>query len=278
MHELRLSLVHGERRDPRSIKGSGKPGRRAGDGSLAGIKIRRQETRRCDQRREPRQVDVVGEATIRYQRRIYQMPVVNLSSRGVMVESNLRPRIGARFEIRFADCNETACRVRWVRDGRIGLEFENQTLLIGANDVRQPIVSGRRTGEHPTLGLKGRRAPRQASMLRAQLHWPNGSMKVKLRNISTAGAMLQAEQDLEEDSEIVLEIPNAAAIPGRVRWCRSKHIGVHFDEALDLDKLTRPEQASPEKPGYVKPDYLRTEQDPNSPWAARWSKLSPGDL
>lgn len=278
MHETRLSLVHGERRQTLSSKERSPRRRSAGDGSLSGIKIRREETRRCDQRTEPRQVNVVTEATIRYQRRLYAMPVVNLSSRGMMVESDLRPRIGARFEVRFADCNETACRVRWVRGGRIGLEFDTQTLLIGANDVRQPIYGGRREGEHPTLGLKGRRAPRQASLLRGQLHWPAGSMPVKVRNISASGAMLQGLEDLEVDCEIVLEIPHAAALPGRVRWCRSKQIGVHFSEPLDLDQLTRSEAAPAESPNYVKPDYLRTEQDPDSPWAARWSKLGPGDL
>jgi hypothetical protein len=278
LHEFRSSLVRGERRTLVAAKGSGSRSRRANDGSLADIRIRREESRHSDQRREPRQVQVVDQAVLRYRARRYDVPVLNLSSRGAMIQCDLRPRIGARVDIRFADCNDTACSVRWLRDGRIGLEFNKETLLIGANDVRRPIVSGRRDGEQQTLMVRPQRAPRQSSLLRASLHWPGGSMPVRLRNISESGAMIQAEQDLDLHCEIVLEIPNAAAIPGRVRWCRSKQIGVHFNHALDLDALLNPPQSNPAHPDFVKPDYLRTEMDPNSPWAARWSRLTAEDL
>lgn len=276
MHELRSTLIRGERRDPRAAKATG--ARRATDGGLAGIRIRREEARRCDQRSEHRHVNIVDHATLRYLRRLHEVAVLNLSSRGVMIECDFRPRIGARLAIRFADCNETACSVRWVRDGRIGLEFDRETLMIGANDVHRPIVAGRREGEQPPIAFRKQRAPRHSSMIRAQLHWPAGSMPVRLRNISASGAMIQAGQDLETDSDIVLEIPHAAAIPGRVRWCRSRQIGIHFSIELDLDALIRPRGDAAEMPEYLKPDYLRTEQDPDSPWAARWSRLSPDDL
>ena len=273
MHELRSTLVRGERRVPLASKGSGAA--RAKDGSLAGIKIRRDETRRCDQRREERRV-IFDQAVIRYQRRSCEVAVVNVSSRGAMIQCDLLPRIGARIEIRFADCNETSCIVRWVRGGRIGLEFDKETLVIGANDLGG--VGGRRRGELPPIAIRKRRAPRQSSMLRAELHWTAGSMPVRLRNISADGAMLQAIQDLDEDSEIVLEIPHAAAIPGRVRWCRSKQIGVHFNDVFDLATLINPDGDECESPYYLKPDYLKSEKDPNSPWAARWSRLTPDDL
>ena len=278
MHDLRSSLIRGERRDPVARKAADAPERRAKDGGLGGIKIRRQEARRSDQRNELRQVKLIDHATLRYQGRSLEVAVLNLSSRGIMVECDLTPRIGARLMIRFADCNETGCVVRWVRDGRLGLEFDKETVLIAANDVRRPIVGGRRDGEQPPIALRKQRAPRQASMLDAQLHWRNGTMPVKLRNISASGAMLQANQDLEEHSEIVLDIPRAPAIAGRVRWCRSKQIGIHFEEELDLESLLRPPAETREQPDYVKPDYLRTELQADSPWAARWSRLSPDDL
>lgn len=278
MHDLRSSLIRGESRDPIARKQAGAPKRLASDGSLSGIKIRRQEARRSDQRHEPRHVQVIDNAVIRQQRRTLEVPVLNLSSRGAMVECDLRPRIGARLMIRFADCNETACSVRWVRDGRIGIEFDKETVMIGANDVQRPIVGGRRAGEHPPIALRKQRAPRQASMLRAQLHTRNGTMAVKLRNISSSGAMLQATEDLPEQFEVVLEIPRAPAIPGRVRWCLNKQIGIHFDEELDLDSLLRAPEEIHEQPDYLKPDYLRSELDADSPWASKRSGLTIRDL
>ena len=276
MHEFRSTLVRGERRTVVAAKSS--RARRGNDGSLADIRIRRQEARRADQRREPRQVQVVDQAVLRYRGRRYDVPVLNLSSRGAMVECDLRPRIGARIMLRFADCNETACVVRWVRDGRIGLEFDKETVMIVANDVQRPIVGGRRAGEHPPIALRKQRAPRQASMLRAQLHSRDGTMSVKLRNISSSGAMLQATDDLPEHSEIVLEIPRAPAIPGRVRWCLNKQIGIHFEDELDLDSLLRAPEEVHEQPDYLKPDYLRSELEADSPWASKRAGLTMRDL
>ena len=278
MHDLRSTLIRGERRDPVARKGAGAPEHRGQDGSLTGITIRRQESRRSDQRHEPRHVHVLDSATLRQKRQIAEIPLLNLSSRGAMVECDWRPRIGARLMIRFADCNETACSVRWVRDGRIGLEFDKETVMIGANDVHRAIVGGRRQGEHPAITLCKQRAPRQASMLRAQLHSRSGTMAVKLRNISGSGAMLQATDDLPEDFEVVLEIPRAAAIPGRVRWCLNKQIGIRFTDELDLESLLRAPEEVREQPDYLKPDYLRSEMDSDSPWAAKQSGLTIRDL
>jgi hypothetical protein len=279
VHEIRSALIRGERRGPLATKASNAAAA-ARDGSLAGIRIRREETRRSDQRREPRHLNVVDEAVLRYQRKPYDVVVLNVSSRGAMVESDLVPNIGARVELRFADCNPTDCFVRWVRGGRMGLEFGKETLIISANEERERFVSGRRDGEHPTLALKSTREPRQGLILMASLHTRYGTMEVKLRNISTEGVMIEAGQDLEPWTEVVLEIPGSA-IPGRVRWCRSKQVGIRFDAPFDLDMIGAPAPETPQeaaKSTYMKPDYLNSETDPDSPWAARRERLRPEDL
>lgn len=275
MHEVRSALVRGERRTTLASKARPATGGRAG--GLAAISIRREESRRCNQRQEDRQVSLIEQAVIRFQRKLHEVPVLNVSSRGAMIAAELQPRIGARIAIRFAECNETACVVRWVRGGRIGLEFERETLVIAADDSCKRLVSGRRQGEHPTFELRKQRAPRQSSMLVAQLHWPAGSMAVRLRNISSSGAMIQASEDLGVECEVVLEIPDVAAIAGKVKWCRAHQLGMQFDQPFDIDDLTRPPKPL-ERIDYVKPEYLRDEKDPNSPWAARWTRLTAGDL
>lgn len=277
MHEIR-SFVRGERRGPLASKSA--PAPRSRDGSLSGIRIKREESRRSDQRSEPRHLDVIDQALLRYRKASHQVAVLNVSRRGAMVKADLEPHIGARLEIRFPDCNPTDCYVRWVRDGRIGLEFGKETLLIGANDERERFVSGRRQGEHPTVAMKSERGPRHGLVLMAQLHTRYGSMSVKLRNISTEGVMLEAEQDLDPWTEVVLEIPGSA-IPGRVRWCRSRQVGISFDDPFDLDVLLSTDPQAPKAPAgpdYLKPDYLRDETDPGSPWAARRERLTLDDL
>ena len=278
MHEIRSNLIRGEGRTTLASKGSKGSSRAARESGLAGIRIKREEPRRSDQRGEQRHLNVVDGAALRYRGRTYQVPVLNVSSRGVMIASDLSPRIGARMDIGFAECNSTACHVRWLRDGRIGLEFAKETVVIRPGDTAERIVSGRREGEQHLVSVRRQRAPRHASMLQGNLHSHNGSFPVRLRNISTDGAMLQGDEHIDVNLGVVLEIPNGPAIPGRVVWSRSRQIGIRFDETFDLDELVRPVGQEAQQPDYLKPDYLRTETDPNSPWAARWSKLTAGDL
>src|SRR5689334_21871605 len=100
-------------------------------GSLTAIKSKREETRKSTQRAEARHLKVIEQAVVTFQRRKYQVRVLNVSSRGAMVEGELEePIIGARLDIQFNDCNRTECSVRWVRGSRIGLEFCKETLII----------------------------------------------------------------------------------------------------------------------------------------------------
>lgn len=274
MHDIRSTLVRKETHVPLATKGAGQ--RNAG--GLAAVKIKREETRKVDQRREDRHIGIIETALLRHQRRAHEVQVLNVSARGAMVRSELVPRIGARMDIQFSDCNRTECFVRWVRGGRIGLEFAKETLIIGANDSARR-VSGRRNGEHPTLAIKAERAPRQCLMLRGELHWSLGSMPVRLRNISRDGAMLEGTQDLDPAAPVVLEMAGGVAIEGEVRWCRSRQIGVRFAAPFDPALLAHPhhDDGSPQV-DYVKPDYLKSDGQADSPWSARWEKLSPDDL
>lgn len=272
MHEIRSTLI---RKDQHVTLATKRGARGAGSG-LADLRIRREEARKVDQRREDRHIGVIESAVIRHQRRSLEVQVLNVSSRGAMVAADLAVKIGARIDIQFADCNRTQCFVRWVRGGRIGLEFVKETLIIGANDSGRRI-SGRRTGELPTLEIKAERSPRQCLMLRGELHWSFGSMPVRLRNVSGHGAMIEATQDLAPSTPVVLELAGGLAVEGEVRWCRSKQIGVRFDSPFDTAALARPHDAA-EQPDYVKPDYLKSDGQADSPWSARWEKLTPDDL
>ena len=273
MHEIRAA-VNGERRSLLASKKAAS----VKDSTLTAVRIKREETRRSNQRREDRHVNVVDQAVMKFQRRSHEVSVLNVSARGAMIQSDIEVSIGARVTLRFEECNETHCVVRWVRGGRIGLEFDKETLIIAPRDVRDLIVSGRRDGEQPTrLKVGPDREPRQHLILTGQLHWRLGSIPVRLRNISASGAMLDATEDLAAHVPVVLEIPGAAAIQASVRWCRSHQIGIRFDEPFDLVSLARPE-GEKMSPDMLKPDYLKSETDPNSPWAARWEKFTPDQL
>lgn len=97
---------------------------------LSGNMVVRHEPRIIDQRSEEREAGLVDCATLFFRGAVYVVPVVNISSRGTMIESDLLPRLGESVVIRFEACSPIHAFVRWIRDGRIGLNFGGE-LTVG---------------------------------------------------------------------------------------------------------------------------------------------------
>jgi hypothetical protein len=76
-----------------------------------------------ERRSEPRHEGLIDCATLFFRGAMYVVPVVNISSRGTMIESDLEPRLGESVRIQYAGCSPIYAFVRWSRDGRIGLNF-----------------------------------------------------------------------------------------------------------------------------------------------------------
>jgi hypothetical protein len=263
-----------------------RPKRREGDEpSLSGLTIPRTEARTCNQRREDRHLNVVDRAELRFRRRKIDVAVLNVSRHGAMIEAAIEPRIGERMQISFEGCNRTDCTVRWIRNGRVGLEFSQETVVQASAAVKELVVSGRRGAERepepepkPAAQAQGERPPRQSLLWKALLHWDHGTFAIRVRNISAEGAMLEGAEELAEGTGVVIDLGEGGIVPGVVRWSRSGQFGVRFDSRFDLRALARPERPAGAVPRHLKPDYLGSELDPESPWAAAWDKLDPEDF
>jgi hypothetical protein len=96
---------------------------------LAGDLIPRMQRRLIDQRSEERHGGIVQRAAIMFRSQEYIVPVINISSRGTMIECDIMPRIGETIVIRFEDCSPIHGFVRWVRDGKLGLNFGHEIIL-----------------------------------------------------------------------------------------------------------------------------------------------------
>jgi hypothetical protein len=279
MHEIRSQIETGVK--PELVVRKARSESRAT--GLANIPIARAESRRVNQRREDRHLNLVDRATIIFRRKAYEVGVINVSSHGVMIHADIEPRVGEKIEIRFEDCNRTLSYVRWLRGSRIGLEFSEETVLIAPANVRELIVSGRREGEQPpAIKITAERPPRSNLMLRGLLHCGLGSLEVKVRNISAKGAMIHCEQDLVVGSPVVIELAGTGGVAeeARVRWCRSGQIGLLFDRNFDMRLLADGHDVvrTPSRPGYVKPDYLATEGSEDCHWVTRTQGLRHEDL
>ena len=116
------------------------------------------------------------------------------------------------------------------------------------------------------------RAPRHSLIRRGALRWRGGSLPVRLRNISAEGAMIESDQPIDAGAAVELDLSDGVRLTGEVRWSQDGRIGLKFLESFDLQRLGSNRRSV--KAGSVVPDYLRTELEPDSPWAARSDKLT----
>ena len=157
-------------------------------------------------------------------------------------------------------------------------------MLIAPRDVRDYIVSGRREGEQPPrLEIKQDRPPRQRLFWSGTLYHGVDQSEVRLHNISANGAMLDCGEDLMVGTVVVLELAGrrgerpsgaGALVPLRPARhclrCPVRHADPRRGQAL--------RQGREHRPRYVKPDYLTSEGNPESPWASRTDRLTLDDL
>jgi hypothetical protein len=260
MHDIRSSIVSGEGMHSASplirkkAKSSGKAGGHPEEGaaSLMMVPIPRFESRSSNHRSEDRQPNVVESAILTVRETLQDVRVANVSPGGAMVTTAVELFIGEPVEITFTDCDRLRASVRWIKDGKAGVEFDQQTDIIASAPVREAI-------SRPFLALVkdgSEDGQRRARPARVGLVW-NGELEVegtqptvRLRNISSGGAMLDCEQEIAVGSAACLDLSDAGRIEAEIRWCRGGQVGIRFNESFDLQRLSRARPA-----GFV------TEQD-----------------
>ena len=87
------------------------------------------QARHVDPRSEPRYQGLVESAVLTFRGAEYPVPVIDISSRGTQIESDILPRLGESVLIRFEGCSPIYAFVRWTREGRLGLNFGCELVL-----------------------------------------------------------------------------------------------------------------------------------------------------
>lgn len=284
MHEIRSSIL-GDDKPGSPIASKAKPRRDggAGLGGLTRIAIRREEARVTDQRSEDRLRDKVVQSTIHFRRRKHQVRVVNVSSRGAMIESDIEPHIGERLDIQFTEDSRTRSIVRWVRDTRIGIEFADETIVWDCSAAEAPVFhyrpernESRDESQPPSPRAIVDRDTRHTLLRTGTLYWSGIAFQVRLRNISSGGAQVEADEDLRQGTEVELDLGEAGFQMAEVRWSKDGSVGLRFAGDFDIGSLAPASvEAAPE---VLKPAYLETELREDSPWAARFERLQLRDL
>lgn len=131
MHGLRSAILSGEAGSSSLISTKERCRREASGGSLADLRIPREERRVTNQRREERHWGVVDRAMIVFRRKKLLVRVINVSSSGIMIEAEIMPRIGEKVSVDFEGFDRLQGVVRWIKGGRIGLDLGDGSIDLG---------------------------------------------------------------------------------------------------------------------------------------------------
>lgn len=86
--------------------------------------------------------------------------------------------------------------------------------------------------------IQNRRSKRSNVFMSATVEWGGPALVVKLRNLSSEGALVEGK-GLPEVGTVVLFRKNELALPGRVVWHEGVKAGIAFDSELPKEDVMR---------------------------------------
>lgn len=215
---------------------------------------------------------------------VFKVELINLSGGGAMVEGPLEPKLWDRVELHLGEHGDIECAVRWIRDGRIGLEFAHETRIECSPDevasvLRQVILRSFpdlefEIAEHASPDCPAddehRAAPRHPLIWNGTLHHDYQSDPVRVRNISGTGAMIETSAMVRVGSEPLLELGEAVSLSATIEWAVGDQVGLRFHSPFNMNLLaeSRPSVATSD---WVPPAYLDPEAKQGED---RWGRLN----
>jgi hypothetical protein len=279
-----------------------KEGRGAETDDLGSVEVPRSEARTHNQRDDDRHRLDNETATARFDGEDYDVDLVNLSGGGAMIRADLKPRLWERVDLKFAEGAEMECAVRWLRGDRVGLEFAHETRIDCDAELRDALLLDVVRRSFPDATIQSPAKPVEAPRSKAKreeddsvansrrterrhpLIWSgevffnHGHEKVRLRNISEQGALIEAPISYPEGAELFLEMGDAGQLFATVSWSCSDKAGLKFAQPFDLRLLgsVKPEVAPSmlTRPGPAG----RLSADRDNPWAEGWGRQSVDEL
>jgi hypothetical protein len=287
---IRAKIFGGGEADPSPVVGKKRPGGAKTD-KLNSVKVARDEYRRGNTRGADRhrlseeQVRVVHDGTS------HLVDLINLSGGGAMIAGDLDPRLWDRLDLHLGEGGVIECAVRWLKGNRIGLEFAHETRLDCSVAEQAELLRATIARSFPEVEFEvaieaddaapeaneHRRERRHPLIWSGALHHDYETTPIRLRNISSTGALIECGAPLRVGSEPLLDLGEAGTVFATVAWIVGDQVGLKFHDLFDLSRLA---QSTPEvaPQRWDRPEYLRTASDPDSPWADEWGRLSLGEL
>jgi len=125
-------------------------------------------------------------------------------------------------------------------------------------------------------GSEQRIARRHPLIWTGILHHDYQSSPIRVRNISSTGAMIECSSPVRIGTEPLLELSDSISVSGTVAWVVGDQVGFAFHSPFDMTQLAEsiPDVAPSE---WIRPSYL-DDSGSDSPWDPRWNRMSVGEL
>jgi hypothetical protein len=303
MNSFRKAILSGKGPHSGNPLQHDKQARGAEPDDLTSVEVPRSESRSSNHRDDDRHRLEQETATARFDGEEHQVDLINLSGGGAMIRADFAPRLWERVDLIFGEDAEIECAVRWLRDDRVGLEFAHETRIDCDPETRDALlldvirrsfgdaaISMAKTENGPVEAepsvsqddddavTNSRRTERRHPLVwTGQVHYSHSSEKVRLRNISENGALIECPISYPLGAEIYLDLDDAGQHFGTVSWSCGDKIGLRFKEPFDLKQLSKskPELA----PSLMlRPGPSQIYADQNNPWAEGWQRQSLDEL
>lgn len=260
---------------------------------LHSIPVRRQESRHGDTRLGDR-YRVAGEsARVTHEGSTHDVQLLNICGSGAMISAAFAPLPWERVKLQLGEDRAIDCKVLWIRDGRIGLEFAREVHL---DRTDNPQAAGLRdviTRHSPEARFEAAPEPapepiaiveddkrgehRNALIRRGTLHHDYQSTSARLRDISAAGVMIETETALAPGAEPLVDLGEAGSVFGTVVWAEGGRAGLRFKQPFDFAQLLKA-PAEAETPRWETPAYLRNNAQNDARWEENWKNMSINEL
>ena len=248
------------------------------EAGLHSIAVARTTKRAADHRDGDRHRLSSEQAMLKIKRKSVPVDLVNLSGGGAMIATEAPLVMWQKVHLTLGGDFTVECAVRWIRGDRVGLEFAHETQIVADSDKRDamlldvlkrsfpdikaapaaPVVEQRAAAQSDARGNAQRRsAPRHPLIWSAEIHHNHDSARVRIRNISETGALVESSHGYAAGAEILLDLGEAGQHFAKVGWAHGDQVGIKFDRPFDISVLSKskPDVADPHwaRPAYLQP-------------------------
>ena len=303
MNKFRSAIMSGNGLHPKNPIVREKDARGSAEDDLSSVEVPRGETRAANHRDDDRHRLEHETARARFDGDEHEVELINLSGGGAMIRAHFEPRLWERVDLILAEGAEIECAVRWIRNDRVGLEFAYETriecdaeardalllevihrsfpdvVLAPRDQVVDPLAeSSAGTGDDDDSIANSRRTERRHPLVwMGEVFFAHDNEKVRIRNISEHGALIEGPVQYPTGVEVLLDLGNAGQHFATVSWTCGDKAGLKFNNSFDLKLLGK---AKPEVAPHLmtRPGPGIQTSDIDNPWAEGWQRQSLDEL